>query len=678
MKTRLALGAALALTACTEKKPDAPAPVAPPAPAPVVDAGPPPFDAARLKRDDFNFRAQERFLPLFWRSDANGNGRLDPEELATLWGPQHLKLAAFVNEQGFTANFRELYEALVKGDDFASLPAEEKARREKLQRELAGGRPTLVETDTRGFTPGELAALPHLVEAGTLVEHLYQRELGVDAFSGQLPKDEPLSRAVLFRNQNARCATPQLEHDASCTAVPGAEAAWPGLYPASLKSDAKFCETLAHAKNAAALQDHFSVVRDALSTGKGFEAVPFSKAFGEDMEAVAQELDAAGAALTDESEAGFKAYLEAAAKAFRTNDWEGANAAWLAMGSSATKWYLRIAPDEVYGEPCAVKALFAMNLSRLNPDSRAWREKLEPVKHELEQTLAGLAGAPYKARDVKFKLPDFIDVVLNTGDQRNPHGATVGQSLPNWGKVAEKGGRTVVMTNLYTDPDSQAMLRGQMASLFCQATFAQASTDAKAATLSVVLHEASHNLGPSHDYQVKGKVDDVVFGGPLAATMEELKAQTSALFFSEWLVEHQLLSAEEARTTHVRDVAWAFGHIARGMYAGDGKPKNYSQLAAMQLGTLAQAQALVWKADEKAANGTDTGCFELDFSKWKDTIVALEKRVLKIKAQGDRSDAEALKATFVDAQDDWGTRRALISERWLRAPKATFVYAIHD
>src|SRR6185369_9041282 len=105
--------------------------------------------------------------------------------------------------------------------------------------------------------------------------------------------------------------------------------------------------------------------------------------------------------------------------------------------------------------------------------------------------------------------------------------ATIGQSLPNWGPVADRGGRTVAMTNLYTDADSRDTLKRQMSSLFCATTDARATTDPRPATMSTVLHEAAHNLGPSHDYMVGGRKDSVVFGGPLASTLEELKAQTS-------------------------------------------------------------------------------------------------------------------------------------------------------
>ncbi len=112
------------------------------------------------------------------------------------------------------------------------------------------------------------------------------------------------------------------------------------------------------------------------------------------------------------------------------------------------------------------------------------------------------------------------------------------------------------------------------------------------------------------------------------------------------------------------------------MYDASGKPKNYSQLASIQLGTLFKNAALSWKKDEKAANGADVGCLELDFSKWNGTVDALAKRVLMTKARGDKAEAEKMKKEFVDAQDEWAQVKATITERWLRAPKATFVYSI--
>jgi hypothetical protein len=287
-----------------------------------------------------------------------------------------------------------------------------------------------------------------------------------------------------------------------------------------------------------------------------------------------------------------------------------------------------------------------------------------------------MAGQPYKARGVEFKLPDFIDVVINAGDQRPPHGATIGQSLPNWGPVAETGGRTVAMTNLYTDTDSRTQLASQMSSIFCKTTNAKATTGGKESLISSLLHEAAHNLGPSHEYKVNGRVDSAAFGGPLASMLEELKAQTSSMFLTGWLMKQGLFTQEEVDQIHLRDVAWGFGHISRGMYTADGTPRTYSQLAAIQLGFLINANAISWKANEMAANSKDQGCLEIDFAKMPAAVQALDTSVLKIKATADRVTAEKLKSDFVDSKNEFAGIRDIVTERWLRAPKATFVYSL--
>lgn len=671
MRTPLVLSAFVltVFVACTDKK-------SPPPPAPVateVDAGQTQLTYDILLRVDFNRRAQERLLPFFWRADTNNDKRLSPDELAILWGPYEKK--TWVVAGGFTKAFDDAYRSMLL--DLPTPTSEAEQRRQYLlKQELTQGVPTLVETDLSKFSPEDRAVAAHLLEVAALIEKLYARENGTHDLEAKIPASDVLSRAVFHRNQSPFCVAPKTENDPGCSALPGTKRVV-GLYPADLQGDGKFCEALAATPNGKALaDDHFSVV---VKEGETYKNVPFTVAFKDDMEAVAKKLDETAAAITSPDEAAFKAYLTAAATSFRTNDWEPSNAAWVAMGPNNSKWFLRVAPDEVYFEPCAWKAGFALQLARINPESLVWQQKLAPVKLDMEKALATLAGPPYKARNVAFKLPDFIDVVANAGDQRNAHGATMGQSLPNWGPVADKGGRTVVMTNLYTDPDSQKQLKFQMASLFCADTMKLATTDAAPNTMNTVLHEASHNLGPAHDYAVAGKKDHDAFGGPLSSTMEELKAQTAALYFTEWLEGRKMISREQADQSQVRAVAWAFGHISRGMYDGADVPKTYSQLAAIQLGWFRKDGVLVWNAEQKAANGADTGCFELKLdAKWKTSLDALAKRVLKVKATADRAGAEALKSEFVDDTGEWKKLRDVITERWLQAPKATFVYAFHE
>ena len=169
-----------------------------------------------------------------------------------------------------------------------------------------------------------------------------------------------------------------------------------------------------------------------------------------------------------------------------------------------------------------------------------------------------------------FHLPDFIDIIVNAGDDRDPIGATIGQSLPNWGPVANEGrGRTVAMVNINTDPDSRVARKAQAESVLDAASAKLYPDSTEPGLLSTILHEATHNLGPAHEYKVNGKVDDEAFGGPIASMMEELKAQTGALFLLDFLRARSIISDEMAQQSFADSIVWAFGHISQGMYTGD-------------------------------------------------------------------------------------------------------------
>ena len=56
-----------------------------------------------------------------------------------------------------------------------------------------------------------------------------------------------------------------------------------------------------------------------------------------------------------------------------------------------------------------------------------------------------------------------------------------------------------------------------------------------------------------------------------------------------------------------------------------------------------------------------------------DTLAA---KVTRIKSTGDKAAARALVAAFVDAKAGaWADLRPVITERWQRAPRASFVYS---
>ena len=628
-----------------------------------------------LSREEFNRLAAAHDLPLFWRADANHDGAIEPDELAVLVGFPDSDVNRWIDQSGdFSQRFADAYASLSAPQPPA--PSHEEARRRGLlQQELAQGVRTLIETDLHHDTPEDRAMVRHLQHAAELIERLYARQKGVFGLAERIPDRDLLSRAVLHRNQSPYCQAPRTGHDPLCTALYPRPPQIVGLYPADVQRAADFCARLAAAPNAAALRNHFSIVVHGGQPGT-FAAEPYSSAYPDDMNGVATSLEEAAGSL-GAREPALTAYLKAAAQAFRTNDWETADRAWVAMSSTSSKWYVRIAPDEVYYDPCAWKAGFALQLARIDPQSLAWQRRLDPLRQDMERSIARLAGPPYRARDVAFKLPDFVEVMLNAGDQRAPTGATVGQSLPNWGPIAEQGRRTVVMTNVGTDSDSLARRTRQEQSVFCAATQAQAGDYRRDSLLVALLHEAAHNLGPLHDYTVGGKTDAVAFGGPLASMLEELKAENSAMYLASWLIPRNVLTAAEARAADYSAVSWTFGHIARGMYAPNGGPLTYSQLAAIQLGSFIDSGAIAWRASDLAANGTDRGCLQIDFERLSAAVETLEHTVLGIKSRADLRAAERLKGRYVDDPSDAFARiKQVISERWQRAPQASFVYSL--
>jgi hypothetical protein len=671
------LAAAPATTACDDKK-------AKSEPTPVTSAPAPKASTPRLDkvaRADFNRVAAELALPLFWSDDKNKNGALEPDELAVYWGlDPEASLQDYVGKDGFSPKMLEAYERIVKAKD----KKPDDPRKAAVLKELAQGRITLVATDMSKLDTQEKRFVASIMKASALVEDLYAKQQGTTELAKKIPADDPASRMLFFRGQGPMCQAPLTQDDPACGALLAADmpkTKISGMYPADLlASNPKLCEDLQKKKgpksefeNKGFVEPFTAVVKDE----KGeLVAKPFHEMWPAETQAIAKELETAAGFLGPKEQA-MKDYLVAAAKGFVTDEWWPADEAWAKMDAKSSKFYLRIAPDEVYDEPCSTKALYHVSFGLINQGSVKWQQKLDPLKTEMENALAALAGPPYKARDVQFKLPDFVDIALNAGDSRKAFGATIGQSLPNFGPVANGGrGRTVVMTNFYTDPDSIAASKDQADSLFCKDTMAKWTSDPEPQLMSTFLHEAAHNLGPAHQYKAHGKIDREAFGGPLASTLEELKAQTAALYFTEWLVDRNQITREEADKAHVRDLFWAFGHISRGMYGENKHPKNYSQLAAIQLGTLMKDGAVAWKAEQTAANGKDKGCFSIDLPKMPAAIKALMTDVAQIKAKGDKARAEVLIKEYVDVTGEKKKLHDVVTERITRAPKASFVYYV--
>jgi hypothetical protein len=626
--------------------------------------GPP---RASLTRTDFNRAAVRLDQPLFWRADTNGNGHADRDEIATLL---FYPTSDAPDVQKGTEAILGYFPTTPQG------PTPEEARRRQLVGEdLDQGAPTLIETDLRTASATDKTLVQHMLAAAGWIDDIYGTMRGAKALAPRVPTDDTASQSLFRRNWGPECVCAKTRDDAQCSAIPGAPKAVPDAYPTvHLVPDQAYCKSIAAQPNAKDLMTPFTVIDKNEDGGApALVAVPYTERYREPMQAIAKELAAAAADETDTGEAALKAYLDAAAKSFTTNDWGPADEAWSRMNPQNSRWYVRIAPDEVLADPCNLKAQFHLTFARIDQASLQWQAKLTPVEQDMETQLASLVGAPYAARHVSFHLPDFIDIVFNAGDDRQAVGAVAGESLPNWGKVEEEGrGRTVAMVNIGATPDTLAMYHTQLASLVDAETMKAWADDPQAQLMTTILHEATHNLGPTLTYTYKGTKPAAAFGGKLASMLEELKAETGGIYWLDWLRGRGIVTPQLQKQAYAAWMAWALRHISVGVHSGT-QDEPYAQLAAVQLGFAMDDHAVTFDPAASAANGTDKGAFTIHYDKLPATLEKLVKRIATIKATNDKAAAEALVAQYVDGPT---VPQKTITERELRFPQITYVYAV--
>lgn len=632
---------------------------------------PPVVESTALRLDQFErnrFNQLALFLdaPVFWVGDADGDGAVSPLEIAPL--DFYSTSGNWVDGEGhFTHDFEELYRQMVTLDATGA-PAD--ARLSQVHRELGSAVLALVATDLSELTETERDFARRMVGVARMVDALYARQVGMTAISSVQQPTDAASRAVFRRNWGPACLAPAVQNEELCSAIAGSPDQPVDVYPAALQREDGFCESLRAREDSETLLSPFVVVRD---NGGELSAVPYSEAYSEEMSEISAALLQAASALEGPGEEPLRLYLRAAAQAFVDNDWLPADEAWSRMNAENSKWYVRVGPDEVYWDPCSNKAGFHMTFALIDSGSLEWQARLAPLQQDMEVAIAGLVET-YEAKESNFHLPDFIEIVVNAGDDRDAFGATIGQSLPNWGPVAnENRGRTVAMTNLYTDPDSAGRRRVAAESMVTTETLVPFSTSPNAGLMSTILHEATHNLGPSGEYEYSGQTSEAAFGGEMASMLEELKAQTGALFLLSLLKERGVLDEAEVNEAYLDSILWAFGHISRGMYTAGGHRKAYSQLAAIQVGELLAAGALTWDASRNAANGTDPGSFSINYEAMPAAAEALMAKVVGILAVNDVAAATLLVVEHVDGTT---VPQQVIAERYQRFPRQSFVFSV--
>lgn len=511
------------------------------------------------------------------------------------------------------------------------------------------------------LTLGERRAVRELIEAGKLMQRMYENAFHPDALSAydtlvQMssdPEDPPPTQALLdlyrlFKGPIA--TTPDNRREAFLPVRP--ETPNRNIYPL----DANRSEIEAFIERApqerAALFDARTVVRRAtqdnikadLDTLRRYPAIdvlhpglrrkleslraaddttqlyalPYSVRWAPEIMRVYARLNNA-AAYVEDSDAEFARYLRNRARDLLSDDYESGDASWIT--GEFRRLNAQIGAYETYDDALFGNKAF-MSLSLLKRDEAATQVVRGAVRRL--QAIENALPAPQR-RTVRDDLPIGVyDVIADFGQARGRNTATV---LPNDPLLSKRYGRIILLrANILRNPDLMANKQAPWRALTTAPYRGDLTVDGE--FNRTLWHEIGHYLGVDRDR--RGRPLPVALQD-LADTFEELKADLVALFAAR----HLPLS--ELQRVHV----YASGVNRTLLPAKPRREQAYQTMQLMQFNWLYDKGVIVMEPV--------TGGMTIQYDRYHDAVSEMLEAVLKIQYEGDREQAQA----FIEQWSDW-------------------------
>jgi Peptidase family M49 len=495
----------------------------------------------------------------------------------------------------------------------------------ELQKMTARFAPAEIGADLSGLARHERDALARLVDAARIMDALFLRQVWAGnaamlhelAQKAAMPVGPRASRTAAAR---LHCFLinkgPWDRLDANAPFVPGAppKPASANFYPpdASKEDLQKWMDGLsAKARDAAA--GFFTIIR---RDGKGFTAVPYSLEYQGEL-ARAAELLREAARLTTEPT--LQAFLTARADAFLSNDYYESDVAWMEIEGAIEP---TIGPYEVYeDEWFNAKAAFEAFITIRDEVATAKLQSFSSHLQDLENALP--IDPAYRNPSLGAMAPvRVVNVVFSAGDG-NRGVQTAAFNLPNDERVIrEKGAKRVMLKNVQDAKFAMVLL--PIAKIVLPSA-EQPKVSFEAFFTHILMHELMHGLGP-HEITVSGRKTTVRQAlKETYSTIEEVKADVSALWALRQLADRKQLDASVVKSLYPTYLASAFRSIRFGVNEAHGRS------VAIQINTFLDAGAFKVRQD---------GTFAVDGTKMADAVTALTGEILTLQAEGNYTKAK--------------------------------------
>jgi hypothetical protein len=486
--------------------------------------------------------------------------------------------------------------------------------------------PVILKYDAAGLSAGDRKALPKLVEAARVLNHLFLDQVwsGNRELYAKLQQDTtPLGKARLryfWLNKG-----PWSDLDDHAAFVPGVPARKPqgaNFYPPDMTREEfeAWIKALPAPEREQAMGFFTVVRRDA---HKQLSLVPYSKEYAADLGKAAGLLREA-AALTDN--ASLKKFLTLRAESFGSNDYYLSDVAWMDLDAPLD---VTIGPyetynDELFGYKAGFEAYIAIR-------DEAETNKLKTVAAHLQEVENHLPlDARYRNPKLGASAPiRVVNEVYASGD--GAHGVrTAAFNLPNDERViSQKGSARIMLKNI-----QEAKFASTLIPIAARVLAPGAREDLSFSYFftHILAHELSHGIGP-HQIEVAGRATTPRQElKELYSAIEEAKADITGLFMLEYLFDHELMHGPAyERPLYTTYLASAFRSVRFGVTEAHGKGM------ALQFNYLLDKGAFTLDA---------RGTFAVDVPKMKSAVRDLTHDLLTIEAEGNYAGAKRMLDTL--------------------------------
>jgi hypothetical protein len=489
-----------------------------------------------------------------------------------------------------------------------------------LQRSTARFAPTDLTADLSALSAGDRTALKHLVQAAQVMDAIFLEQVwaGNETRLYELLRDETeLGRARLHAFVVNKGPWSRLDHNAAF--LPGVPEKPPAanFYPAgATKAEVEQWIAGLPAVERARATGFFTTIR---RTPDGrLTAVPYSLEYQGELALAAMHLREAASATGDPT---LKAFLEARAEAFVSNDYYASDVKWMELTSAIEP---TIGPYEVYeDEWFNYKAAFEAFITVKDEGESAQLQKFSAALQDIENNLP-IDPALRNPKLGALAPIAVVNTVFSSGDA-NRGVQTAAYNLPNDERVIrEKGSKRVMLKNNQQAKFDKVLVPTSRVAL-SKADQGRVAFDAF--FTHILMHELMHGLGP-HDVSIGGRASTVRQElKDTYSTIEEAKADISGLFALQFLVDRGQLPKQFEQTMYTTFLASAFRSIRFGINEAHGR---------------GQAIQLNYLLDQGGFRQEPDGTFSVDPAKIRDGVTALTREIMSLQAEGSYAKAKAM------------------------------------